>query len=691
MKRIFSSIWFLALFISIPVILFLPDVFEKYMVRKETVYRVKNGVPVKNYIVDLDSDGKCERVESFVLNGPPKTFSFQFFSDDGGMVDQVNWPGQFNNDTKKLFFADANNDGHKEIYSFLFENDSLYLQWVQLTPEIGNVNRLPLCPVYTYRDSLYSYSFGNIHCIDLENDGKNELIIPVTGGFSIIPRQFFKVDIENRQVTSSIITGCANTKIQFFDLENDGVLEIIADGEVPPIRKEYDLPCNEPAPYLRVLNHELKDIIAPVKFPSGITSSTRTFPVVINGQPFLNTFFFSRSAECPSFRGYRFDITGNKVDSLVIENVERDIYKWVFKNEKGNFITNVSASGFVEINSNLEIVKELKVKDGINYSYYSQADINEDGIMEYFLEDRISKCLFVFTDQMKRKYEIPVKNQLFPDNDLIKLSKNRFYTAGEKSYTIWTFKKNPFFWLRFPVYLAIYLIGALFFYVIQKMTEARVRKQFELRDQVRELQLKSFRSQLDPHFVFNTFNAIASVIKKGDNETAYKTFMHFSRLIRHTLTDVSSDFIPLEVELQTVTNFIELQKVRFKDLFEYEINCTDKGLKEHNIPRMIIQVHVENAIKHGLRPKKDDGLLTINIGKDAEQMRIEIYDNGIGREASKDLRTHSTGIGTKTMDAFIEHLNKTQKQKIVQKVEDLYHEAGNALGTKVILLIPLGL
>lgn len=399
----------------------------------------------------------------------------------------------------------------------------------------------------------------------------------------------------------------------------------------------------------------------------------------------------SRSADYPSFVTYILDKDGIKTDSLLIESEDRNRVLYIFQNIKGNIITQISPGELLEITNSLKIVKKVFLKPAIDFNFKSKTDINEDGNEEYFFSDYSSKELYLFTDNFKWSVKLPLESPEFYITEPKIISKNRFYFNADSYYFIYSFKMNPFYWFRLPLYLFIYLAGVLFFHVILKSNENRLRRQYELRDQVRELQLKSFRSQLDPHFVFNTFNAIASVIKKGENETAYKTFMHFSKLIRQTLSNINNDYVSLKEELQTVTNFIELQKVRFRDLFHYEINCRDEALKEQNIPRMIIQVHVENAIKHGLRPRKEGGLLSVRIGKEAERMHIEITDNGIGREASKNLRTHSTGIGTKTMDAFIEHLNKTNKQKIVQEVEDLYDDTGNALGTKVVLLIPFGL
>lgn len=249
MKRIFSSIWFLSLILSIPVILFLPPVFEKYNLKFEKKSKILGGINKNAYFIDLENDGTIERIESFYLPNNGNQFSFQLFAENGGMVEQVNWPGAYHTFTSFLRFFDVDNDGHKEIYSFRIQNDSLWLQWIQMTPVIGEINSLPVCPLYTYRDSLYNYSVGPLYCEDLEGDGINELIFAVAAGYSIIPRQIFKVDITKRMLYASENTGCANSQLHFYDLDGNGIKEIIADGDVAPFREEYDLPYNKPSPF----------------------------------------------------------------------------------------------------------------------------------------------------------------------------------------------------------------------------------------------------------------------------------------------------------------------------------------------------------------------------------------------------------------------------------------------------------
>ncbi len=144
-------------------------------------------------------------------------------------------------------------------------------------------------------------------------------------------------------------------------------------------------------------------------------------------------------------------------------------------------------------------------------------------------------------------------------------------------------------------------------------------------------------------------------------------------------------------ELDFTENYLMLEKIRFKDKFEYRINISENVNKDQSIPKMIIQIYVENAIKHGLKHKEKDGLLKIDVSYNKRgrllPLKIIIEDNGIGREKAAELKTFGTGHGMKIMKTIGELYFKLYKIEIKQKVEDLFDEKGNAVGTRVVVEI----
>jgi len=206
------------------------------------------------------------------------------------------------------------------------------------------------------------------------------------------------------------------------------------------------------------------------------------------------------------------------------------------------------------------------------------------------------------------------------------------------------------------------------------------------------LALKSLRSQMNPHFIFNALNSVNSFIASNDERAANKYLSEFSQLMRSVLENSEEDFIPLEKEIELLKLYVKLEHFRFKDKFDYSVTIAENlNINEFVIPPMLLQPYVENAVWHGLRYKKEMGLLTINFEQiDSETVKITIADNGIGRKKSKELKTEnqkkqqSKGMGN--IQSRISILNEMYQDKVDVFIED-YSIDENQIGTKVVLIL----
>lgn len=204
------------------------------------------------------------------------------------------------------------------------------------------------------------------------------------------------------------------------------------------------------------------------------------------------------------------------------------------------------------------------------------------------------------------------------------------------------------------------------------------------------LALKSLRTQMNPHFIFNALNSVNSFIAQNDERTANRYLSDFSTLMRSVLVNSEEDFISLEKELELLGLYLKLEHSRFQDKFDYELDvdkAIDKG--QFQIPPMLLQPYIENAVWHGLRYKKEKGFLKVTLTqKDAETILIEISDNGIGRKKSKELKTDhqkkQQSKGMQNIKQRIAILNEMYKDKVDVFIEDLNDDE---TGTKVILTL----
>jgi LytS/YehU family sensor histidine kinase len=210
-----------------------------------------------------------------------------------------------------------------------------------------------------------------------------------------------------------------------------------------------------------------------------------------------------------------------------------------------------------------------------------------------------------------------------------------------------------------------------------------------------EMEHMALQSQMNPHFIFNCLNSIQQYIFDQDIFAANKYITGFSKLIRATLHNSSQSFISLASEISYLSNYLSLEKLRFKDKMDYSITVAPEIDPETvMIPPMLIQPYVENSMRHGLRHKtKGKGYIWIQMELSPSQLTIRIEDNGIGREKASRYKTvehieyQSKGM-TLTANR-IGLMNSRCGEGIGVEVIDLKDETGAAMGTRVIVRFPL--
>ncbi|WP_418512891.1 histidine kinase [Corallibacter sp.] len=238
--------------------------------------------------------------------------------------------------------------------------------------------------------------------------------------------------------------------------------------------------------------------------------------------------------------------------------------------------------------------------------------------------------------------------------------------------------------------LVIYsLIGGLVLLLVTAYFMFKYIKQQRLANNL--LALKSLRSQMNPHFIFNALNSVNSFIATNDERTANKYLSDFSTLMRTVLENSEKDFIPLEKEIELLELYTKLEHFRFQDKFDYSIIVNDNvEVEDFQIPPMLLQPYIENAVWHGLRYKTEKGLLQIVVSKKtASEITITITDNGVGRARSRSLKTdHQKKQKSTAMNNIkkrVNILNTMYKDKVDVFVDDLSNAQDT--GTKVVVTL----
>ena len=214
-----------------------------------------------------------------------------------------------------------------------------------------------------------------------------------------------------------------------------------------------------------------------------------------------------------------------------------------------------------------------------------------------------------------------------------------------------------------------------------------------LQQKATALEMQALRAQMNPHFIFNSLNAINLFILQNNKAQASEYLTKFSKLIRLILQNSQSALISLENELDSLKLYLELEALRFDHYFNFTISVEKKlDISVIKLPPLIIQPYAENAIWHGLMHKEEKGHLQIELYEQEKMLYCKITDDGIGRKKSTELKSKSSiyhkSMGMEITANRIAMLQHNEKAETQIKINDLVLADGSAGGTEVLLKIP---
>lgn len=291
-----------------------------------------------------------------------------------------------------------------------------------------------------------------------------------------------------------------------------------------------------------------------------------------------------------------------------------------------------------------------------------------------------------YSEAVKRN-EAQNETRLIEKSELIKKQKDieeltSVVSIGQRDETI---EKQTVFRQQLIIYGLlgiIAIIGTTSFFIYKNAKASKVAN--------RLLALKSLRSQMNPHFIFNALNSVNHFIATQDERAANKFLSEFSQLMRLVLENSQEDFISLQKEQEILSLYLKLEHYRFRDKFDYEFEMSkDINTESIEVPPMLIQPYLENAVWHGLRYKDSKGKLILRISVQGQNLVAEVLDDGIGRKKSAELKTENQkkhfSMGLKNIGERLSIINKVYKTKYAVSVED----PKEGSGTDVKIFMPL--
>jgi tetratricopeptide (TPR) repeat protein len=259
-------------------------------------------------------------------------------------------------------------------------------------------------------------------------------------------------------------------------------------------------------------------------------------------------------------------------------------------------------------------------------------------------------------------------------------------------------KKNKNLFLGSLLIAALIGLLALFYFSRLKTKKEAEFLSLELKEaqkrlfvekQSRDSELKALKAQMNPHFMFNALNSIQDLVLKQDTDASYDYIVLFAELIRNTLNYSNKEFIPIEKELEFLKVYLQLEKLRFGDSFNYTISYDENENIE--VPSLLIQPFIENALVHGLMHKSGKKELEVILSFNKGILKCTIIDNGIGRkkaiEIGKRQGNNHESFALNAIKKRLDIFSKNDNQNVGYDIEDLY-ENHIAIGTKVVVVMP---
>ncbi len=640
---------------------------------------------------DLDHDGFSEKISCQQNVANTKKLGVIVYASGKQIIDQWNFPGDWGR-LVRPFTGDLTGDGSDEIILVTCHDDSLYLHG--LDPVHGKVlfEEKAFTRVRKAGES-YDYHVRPGLMYDRNGDGVKELYFVVSCGFSIRPRRVFAYDMVKDTFLISPFSCNYLRGPMMYDLDRDGIPEIFSNSSALG-NCDSSLPYTDHFSWIMVFKPDLSFKFPPeclMRYPSNtslgvLAGKKEDYLIVLH--------HYRGREEYPSFLA----LLNGKGAFLKKRDLEKDFFRGQYclinAEKEHTHVLMVGEGGQVFSVDTALMIRGLPSIPPVSVFNYQLLDLDNDGKKEILFKCRNTDRFVVMRSDHKAVLEYSLSHEM--KKSVFSIIENgvkppRLFLSTDKSSYIFSYDKRFLYRYWFFVYFLLFSGVYLIFFIIEKVREYQRLKVADTQRKIYELQLRSFQNQLDPHFTFNAITSLGSLIYTEEKEKAYDYLVKFSGLIRKILESSDKISQTLQEELDFVRNYLDLQKFRFKNRIEYRIEIApgiNLGMK---IPRMIIETHVENALKHGLKHSDKEGLITIRISCEKENLRIEITDNGIGREKAAEISKDDTHLGLRITEQFYTLINKYNRNKISREIIDLYDKNGDPAGTSVIIRIPRGI
>ena len=617
------------------IMLFFPAV-SKY---KISINKIQKFLPSLTTYEDLNGDGAGDLIS--IKIDTPRHFALVVYEYPSGQVNQWNFDGKLlTTSNDYLITGDFDHNLKKEIYILSLIHDSIVLHCISNikdnVPEFKNV----FIAHVGFRKGNYEAAIKKAEMDDLNDDGYKELIFGINSGFSLTPRNIFAYDLHNKKCITSPYFGLTVDKIIQKDITGDGKNEILLLGYGSDNISDTNIQYHDRSAWLMVLDRKLNFLFKPIEFKGAYSN---IFPFVFENRKHLNQagFYLRVTATPTKSELCLFSKDGKIIKEKNLQEISPDgMYNPFTIYDKGTSFLVLPENNNIKmlvVNEHLEVVAKKSI---IAFNCYpAWFDLDKDGLNEIISMNPEQGKLLIMRSNLQHPVTIDLPNNA-SWNPLFSVKENgkkmpELVVWDHLAVTFLSYQENPLFYLKWVIFLGIYLSILLFTLLIRRIQRYQIERKIQIEKKITELQMKIIKNQLDPHFTLNAVNSIIYAVSNNEPERATEHLHHFSSLYRHLLLTADQYKCSLKDELSFTVNYLKMEQLRFRDKYIYSIAISDDVNQDTEVPKMCIQTAVEDAVKHGIAPLTSGGEITINTSILQNLLVIEVSDNGIGRAAAK--------------------------------------------------------
>lgn len=654
------------------------------------MFKVMNNESVNRVFYDLDNDGVSEfmRFRSSVLTG--NGTHMYVSKSDGTLISEYRFEERYGDVLflNEFYFGDLFDTGLASSAFFTHSSDSVYLFIFSMDDKHNLIRGIPILSTTTVDNKK-----SRIRWLGHHKNENDEVLL------------YFWFDDSKRPGISQIVSYNISSKkintFRFFAIDpqivlvNDSgkfsiVVNTISNMLINEVRNRNN---GETKCRYFVLNENLNFRFDPVVLAdrNGFADLVVSFNKGDrNHEVFILLWDFSLAGNIQKL--YKMNLKGEPIfEKKILKN---DVLTNLFLMEdtKNRLLLKTLTRAYYEVNKRSGEISTTplieKNLDGLDYIASVQLD-NKPG-KEHVLFNRTENLLTVFRQHFEKPASVEITDDVFYFDQLSVRTGDTYsiILPGEKYINRLSYGPTVWVWLKYLFWIGVLATVNILIFLNKLYLTKKKEHLKAIESKIVALQLKNFRNQLDPHFMFNALNVIGSVIYREDRDVAYDYFTRFSRLMRLSMADSTQITRELETELQFTTDYLVFQEFRFKNKFEFSVMVEPDVDKKMQVPKMLIQGYAENSVRHGFYQINYKGKIDIGVRKISGGTVISIQDNGIGRKRSTELHTAKEGgIGLQVMNQQIELFNRYNVFQIKLTVSDITTK-GTIRGTRVEVFIP---